>query len=133
LPNNPLREKQGVFVHLHEMDISFDDQQALGISNHGVIAYGVLSGEPFNLWERANEFRFGISTIAALHKLPQPFWVMPVRWVQARFEGQHVPEPNNFFLKWNEHESTVLEKVQNQGDVDFCKQALGMDPIECPF
>jgi hypothetical protein len=125
---HPISEGQGVFVHLHNIypPEAADDWES---PDHGVVAYGVVTEAPFDLWSRPNEFRLPANTIDKLQNLPRPFRVMRVRWVQARFEDMPAGTP----LRYQYDPDAVMVLTDISNNQREWKVLLEMDPDECPF
>jgi len=97
------------------------------------VAYGIVTGAVFNLWEKITRHRFSSATIAKLRGLPQPFWVMPMRWGDVR-DAENYVEPHAFQDRSSDGDAS-LYRIQDVHELHRLKQEMGMDPLEqfCPI
>lgn len=110
----PVLPGHGVFVYLRNLEPNNTD------SKEGLAGLGIVDGPAFDLHDQEDQFKLSIGSFARLNQLPQPFKVLPIRWIHRRTEGRQC---SNIKDQCGASEEKILvEKLDSAAQVDRAKR-----------
>lgn len=112
----PVMPGQGVFVYLRNLEPNPLD------CSDGMVGMGVVDGPAFDLHDHEDQFKLSVASFAQLNKLPQPFMVLPVRWMHRRPEGRQCSILKDYCEA--KQEKVLAKKIETQAFVERAIKAF---------